>query len=152
VPDLIEDIPKSILTPRLEEEAPHFMHTLMNMELPQVHSRLRLPIVDTHKKKRSEDLSRSALEIFIRDECHFAPGHKIPFAEFFERFHKWVDNDERSRWSKIKVSRELPSHTPSGASTDNKKFVGNLSWEPVTVPKGAIPYTRVDGRLRQEEP
>jgi len=152
VPDLIEDIPKSILTARLEEEAPHFMYTLMNMELPQVHGRLRLPVVDTHKKKRSEDLSRSALEIFLRDECHLAPGHKVLFTEFFERFHRWLDNDEKSRWSKIKVSRELPSDLPSGAGTDNKKFIGNISLEPVTVSKRAIPYICIDGRLRQEEP
>ena len=65
VPDLIEDIPKKTLLPRLEEEAPHFMRTLMDMQLPPVVGRLRLPIVTTNHKQQAEQLSRNELEEFF---------------------------------------------------------------------------------------
>ena len=153
VPDLLkdQDIPKSILTTKLEEEASHFMHTLQNMELPKVQGRLRLPVIDTYKKQQSEDLQRSPLETFIREYTHYVPGEKIPFADFYERFVAWLDSDMRYEWSKIKVSRGLPSDTPSGAANENKRFVGNLSWEPVQQKKNVRPYVAIGGRLRLKD-
>jgi hypothetical protein len=150
VPDLLpeQEIPKSILQKRLEEEAPHFMHTLMNLELPQAQGRLRLPVVNTYKKQRSEEMHRTPLESFIREQCYPAPGQKILFAEFYEKYINWLDPAERYQWSKIKVSRGLPSDTPSGASNDNKRFIGNLSWTPVESSRDTKPYICVNGRLR----
>jgi hypothetical protein len=148
VPDLLKEqqIPKSILQKHLEEESAHFMHTVMNVELPQVHGRMRLPVVDTYKKQRSEDMHRTPLETFIKEQCHPAPGQRILFAEFYERFVKWLDPGERYDWSKIKVSRSLPSDTPCGAGTDNKRFVGNLSWTPAE--QDSKPLICVNGRLK----
>ena len=149
IPDLQPDqeIPKSILMKSLEEEGPHFMHTLKNLELPRVQGRLRLPVINTIKKQQSEDMQRTPLESFVRDQCHPAPGAKILFAEFYEKFIEWLDPEERYQWSKIKVSRGMPSDTPVGASTDNKRFVGNISWTPVEDETGS-PYICVNGRLR----
>jgi hypothetical protein len=49
VPDLLseQEIPRQTLHERLRNEAPHFMYTLMNMELPPVIGRLRLPVIAT---------------------------------------------------------------------------------------------------------
>ena len=35
---------------KLKEEAPHFMYTLLNMQLPPLTGRLRLPVVATPSK------------------------------------------------------------------------------------------------------
>lgn len=153
VPDLLpdEEIPKSILMQRLEEEGPHFMHTLEHFVLPGVQGRLRLPVVDTIKKQQSEDMQRSPLESFIQGECHQVPGERLLFSTFYEAFIEWLDPEERYQWSKIKVSRGMPSDTPVGASTDNKRFVGNLSLTPKQPGPDARLYICVNNRLRTRE-
>jgi len=153
VPDLLDEqeIPKKLLLQKLEDEAPHFMQTLMSFELPQVSTRYRLPLVDTEKRQRSQEMQRSPLETFIAEQCHHAPGEKILFADFFERFIKWIDPAERFEWSKSKASRSLPSDTPSGASGGgNQRYVGNVSWEPCK-DIDATPYICANSRLRLKE-
>ncbi len=153
VPDLLkdQDIPKEVLLKLLEEEAPAFMCTLMNLELPQAQDRLHLPLVDTYKRQRSKDMSRDSLQTFIKEAAHYAPGEKILFAEFYEKFTTWMDPSERFEWTKAKVSRALPSDTPSGASGGkNQRFVGNLSWD---LPKdpNAAPFICAGERLKRRE-
>jgi hypothetical protein len=58
--------------------------------------------------------------------CHAVNGHRVKFAEFYERFAAW----NSGKWSSIKVSRALPAEHPSGRGTDNVVFVGNLSFTP----------------------
>jgi hypothetical protein len=152
VPDLVEEIPKKILLGELEEEAPHFMHTLMDLRLPPVAGRLRIPIVATGHKQEAEQFARNALEEFLAEHCHEVPGVKMAFAEFHEAFQKWLSPDGRHRWSKIKTSRAMPTRFPIGAGSENKKFIGNLAWEkPGTLPADAKRYVRIDGKLRFED-
>jgi len=150
VPDLLDDeeIPKPVLLKLLEEEAPAFMNTLLNVELPQAQNRLHLPVVDTYKRQQSQAMSRTGLQAFIQEQAHYAPGQKIPFVDFYEAFVKWLDPTERFEWSKAKVSRALPTDTPSGASGgNNQRFVGNLSWHEPEDPDGA-PFYSANGRLK----
>jgi hypothetical protein len=71
VKDLIEDqlIPKKTFFGKLDEEAPHFMYTLLNMQLPPILDRLRLPVVNTASKQRAEELNKPALVRFIEECC-----------------------------------------------------------------------------------
>ena len=59
VPDLLPDqeIPKEKLIEKLTEEAPHFMYSLVNIELPEPSGRLRLPIVVTNAKVAAQELN-----------------------------------------------------------------------------------------------
>lgn len=151
VPDLVEEIPKKILLARLEEEAPHFMRTLMDLQLPTLAGRLRIPIVATGHKQEAEQSALDALGDFLAEHCHEVPGSKVLFAEFYEAFHKWLPAETRHQWGKIKTSRAMPTRFPVGAGADNKKFVGNLAWEkPSKVPTDAKRYIRIDGKLRLE--
>ena len=152
VPDLVEEIPKKILLAKLEEESPHFMRTLMDLQMPPVAGRLRLPVVMTNHKQEAEQFARSALEEFLAEHCHEIPGAKVLFAEFHEAFQKWLPAESRHQWGKIKTSRAMPTRFPIGAGTDNKKFIGNLAWEkPGTLPLDAKRYVRIDGKLRLED-
>lgn len=146
-----KEIPKSTLLARLEAEAPHFMYTLLNMELPEVQGRMRLPVVDTYKKQRSADMQRTSLETFLAEQCHFVPGAKILFSEFYQKFSEWLSPEERYQWSKIKVSRSLPSDMPTGAGIDNKRFVGNISWQPPQNTEQSPPYISINGKLQLKE-
>lgn len=146
-----EEIPKKELRQLLVEEAPHFMQTLLSVPLPKAKSRMNLEVVDTYKRQQSQDMARSALEIFIQVRCHYAAGEKIPFSEFYERFIASLDSEDRFEWSKPKVSRGLPSDTPSGASGGrSQRFVGNLSWEPAKN-SDAAPYICINNRLKLKE-
>jgi hypothetical protein len=152
VPDLLpeQEIPKKKLLEKLKEEAPHFMHTLMNTELPPVEGRLRLPVVETANKLRSEEFSRDELEQFIDECCHYAPGEAISFKDFYDKFYEWLPADQRAQWNRIRCARSLPAKYPSWKGTDNKKFIGNLSFEEAKN-KDANPIVVVNGRMLREE-
>jgi hypothetical protein len=143
-----EEIPKEELLERLKEEAPHFMRTLMNVELPTVKNRMSVKVVDTYKRQQSQEFARSPLETFINGVCHYAPGEKILFSEFYDRFTDSLDAEDRYEWSKQKVSKGLPSDTPCGSSGGkSQRYIGNLSWEPAKDPD-AEAYICVNSRLK----
>jgi len=146
-----EEIPKKVLLALLEAEAPHFMRTLLNIELPQVKNRMSVKVVDTYKRQQSQDMARSPLETFINAKCYQAAGEKILFSEFYDKFLLSLDTEDRYEWSKQKVSRSLPSDTPSGASGGRgQRYVGNLSWEPAK-DKDAPAYFCINSRLKLKE-
>jgi hypothetical protein len=142
------EIPRMRLRAALEQEAPHFLRTILDVTLPSVDGRLRLPVVDTYNKARAQELRRNPVEQFIAENCHVVRGEKVLFSEVCERLLAWVTPEERKQWSKQRIGRELPQDHPSGVHTDNKKFVGNLSWEPKQPEPNARPWIVVNGRLR----
>jgi hypothetical protein len=150
VPPLPTDIeiPRMQLRAYLEQEAPHFLRTIMDITLPSVEGRLRLPVIDTHNKFRAQELKRHPLEQFILENCHAVIGEKILFSEFCDRFLEWITPEERSKWNKHKIARELPQNYPSGVHTENKKYIGNLSWEPKQPEPNARPWIVINGRLK----
>lgn len=75
-------------------------------------------------------MSTRKVNQFIREQCYFAQGSMIPFAEFYERFRASLSPAARLEWTRIKVSRCLPSNHSTGSFTGNKKFLPNLSWHP----------------------
>ena len=148
VPPLLDNlVPRDDMRDYLKAEAPHFLWTLLNTRLPPPESRLRLPIIETDKKVRAQNLNRSALEEFIADHAHPVAGARILFAEFYERFCNWLSPDDRDHWDKRRVVKELPHQFPYGSHSANSKWIGNISWEANTPQEKA--WTVHDGRLRQ---
>lgn len=150
VPPLKKEIPKSVLLQRLTDEAPAFLRTMLDLPLPPIKGRLRLPIVSTHHKMRSEEFSRSPLESFIKECTYPVAGEMVLFSEFYDKFVEWLQPEERYLWSRVKVSRALPVDHPSGAYTGNKKFIANLSWEPKKADPDTPKWIVVNGRLVKE--
>jgi hypothetical protein len=130
-----KEIPKPELLMLLENEAPHFLHTLMHLELPPMIGRLRLPVVTTASKREAEEANQSPLEKFIQQCCDRTPERHTLFAEFYERFYQWLDPEEKDAWSKKRASNELPVRHQSFAGKDNKRFVANLTLKPAEEPK-----------------
>jgi len=62
---------------------------------------------------------------FISKHCHHAPGELMLFGEFYDRYQESGGN-----LSKRQVVDLLPPKYPFGRYTNNRRFVGNLSWEP----------------------
>ncbi len=144
--DLLSMIPKRQLHIQLEQEAPAFLYDVLNLELPPTDDRLNIPVVDTNIKLETAKSNRTALEVFLDEEIHHVPGHRILYAELFNKFQEWCDPNEIHQWSKIKFGRELPSKYPKGRASDSGSqfYIGNMSFTPG---KAATPYVVHKGSL-----
>lgn len=124
-----ELIPKKVLIPLLEKEAPDFLAAVMSLELPPSHDRLNLPVIETEDKALAMEVNKTPLEQFIDEQCFLIDGECILFSEFYDKFIKWLDPNERDFWTKIRLSRMLPSTVTQGRSvSNNQKMVGNISF------------------------
>lgn len=125
-------IPKRILIPKLEKEAPDFLKHILTLEIPESQDRLNVPCIRTEEKEIAEAANQTLLEVFIKDHCHHRTGHAIKYSEFYDRFAQWLDSAERVHWKQIRVGRELPPKHPKGRMLKHggQFYVGNISWEP----------------------
>lgn len=124
------EIPKRQMLRLLEEEASHFLRTLIDMILPPATSRLRIPIVETDHKQRIQDLTKSSLDTFLELNVEYDEHCMILFAEFFDRFLTWLPSEELSKWSRAYVSRCLPTKFKTSTRTSNKTYVMHAKWTP----------------------
>ncbi len=91
VPDDVpkdDKIPKKMLLKNLEDEAPHFMYTIMHMELPPLVDRLRLPALETADKERLV-ADNSPLGIFVQECCVFGPKYKVLKSDLMDACVEW---------------------------------------------------------------
>ena len=146
VPPLEVTVPRKEMEVLLLQEAPHFLRTLLDATLPKVEGRLGLPIIETHNKARAQEQRRTPVEQFIAEQCQKTAVVLITFRDFYDRFLDWLPEEERGEWSKPKVTRSLPAGFPAGVHTENKKYVGNLTWEQES-PNG-FTWVAVNGRLK----
>jgi len=136
------EIPKAVLFDKLKDEASDFMRTLLDLPLVGYISRLRLPVIETTTKARAQDKHIPPLERFLQEQCFYVPGERVLFAEFYERFAEWIAPET---CSKQRVVRDLPSEYPTGTRDGNKKYIGNLAWEPK---EPSRPWIAEEGKLR----
>ena len=130
----------------LTAEAPHYLHTLLNIPLPEPDGRLRIPVIETGNKARVQDNRRPLLEQFIDEHCYACPGGKVRFRDLYDRFVEWIGPEERGKWTRRRVLQELK--LPHGVHAENVKWVGNISWDETT-PEDSRPWVTENGRLRQ---
>jgi phage/plasmid-associated DNA primase len=125
-----QKIAKPKLEPLLDREAPHFLYTLMHLELPPMLDRLRLPVVATASKQAAQEDNQTALERFIAQSCEKTPDQHTLLGDFYERFQESLDASEKPAWSKIRVGKELPVEHQRIAGHANVKYVSNLTLKP----------------------
>lgn len=123
------EIPKDVLLDKLRSEAPAFMATLLDLNVPHAHGRLRLPMVVTEGKRRMEDLGVSPLSRFLEENVRCVAGAEIPFAEFCERIDKTLDNEERIYWTPRRISGSLPREYSTRRGAQGKRFLVNAEWK-----------------------
>ena len=131
VPALLGDeIPKSVLKRKLEKEAPHFMATLMALEIPPVEGRLRIPYVTTSSKTHMEQQNLNSLRRYIEENTYNINGAAIKFADFYAKFQNWLPEEERGYWTNRRVTRSLPMTYPTGQATGGgDTHIGNIAWD-----------------------
>lgn len=129
--DPLDQIPKKLLLPMLQKEAPDFLAALLSIALPPSNDRLNIPVVATDEKNFIEQISMSPMEKFMAENIQYVDGNMIKFSDFYDRFALFLDPDELRVWNKIKMGRELPPQVAKGRSrTHNAQmFLGNIAWK-----------------------
>jgi hypothetical protein len=124
------EVPQAVLNQRLELEAPHFMRTLVDLELPEPEGRLRVPYITTAGKARYEEFQKTALDVFLEERCTYWPGKVLKLSEFYAQFHKACSIDDPrgpGYWTARRISMELPEKYPTGRLGQETGFyMGNL--------------------------
>ena len=131
--DPTEIIPKNELEKRLALEAPDFLRTLMDLEIPPTDSRLNIPMIQTDEKRIAEEHNMNLVQVFITEQCFQAPGESVSLAEFFDRLQDWLDDNEKHKYGKRTLQKYLPPNNFKGKSTKyaSEVRIANLSFEPV---------------------
>lgn len=120
-------IPKENLIKFLKDEASDFLAEILALELPSSNDRLNIPPVETEEKRVAMRVNRNALQVFLQESCHYVPGATTTVKEFYETFIMNLEPTEISRWTKIRIGKEMPSEYPKGRLKDATWAYGNLS-------------------------
>lgn len=150
VPALSSVVPKSRLMDQLYDEAPAFLHTVLNFKLGDPIDRLRLPVIITGEKQVQEEANRTVLQEFIDERLKPVEGAVIPFEEFYDTFLTTVPDHEKKYWSTKRVAISIPDSIPRGKMGQmNVTHLGNVSWHETTRPTTKL--VRINGRLTPED-
>ena len=123
-----EEIPKHRLMERLVDEAPHFLYTIMHLELPPTNERLRIPVVETALKEDQAMANRDELTVFLQDVCHYVEGWATQITPFYEAFFNQLPLERHQYWNQRVIKRKLPMKHPTGRYTGaGQVYVGNIS-------------------------
>lgn len=122
-----ELIPKRILFERLEKEAPYFLAELLRMEIPPSNDRLNVPIINTREKIALQTVNETLLQTFLREAVHHVPGEVVSVDDMWKAFFRWLDEDDKDKWSKIKMGKDMPAKYPKGRWNGPNWYYGNCS-------------------------
>jgi hypothetical protein len=149
VEDLLEEIPKDKLLDLLRDEAPHFMRTLIDFEIPEAAGRLMLPIIETQGKLEAADNNIDEMTRFIEENCYEIPGAAVKFVEFKEKFLESLEEFQRGDWKERLIRNQVSERFPVGRGrTINQVIIGNLSFKPNTKP--GDPYVKTGNLISKE--
>jgi len=141
VPCLEEEIPRDRLHELLKQEAPNFMRTLLDYEVPDPSGRLMLPIIETQGKIDAADSNRNELEKFIEEHCYEVPGHAIKLATLKDKLHATLEEYQRGDWGLGYIKTVMNEKYLIGRSPRlNQTIVGNLTFNKDAVP--CEPYVK----------
>jgi phage/plasmid-associated DNA primase len=145
-----EDIPKDLLFDKIREEAPAFLRTLLDMDIPEPIGRLRLPIIETRGKKELMASNKDMLETFLDERCFNIPGSRMKFTDFKKEFYSDMDDINKSIFTEQVVRRRLSEKGfPIGRSDGNVTCIGNLTFNEKEKP-GAL-FVQQGKKLAREE-
>ena len=145
-----EDIPKDLLFEKLREEAPAFLRTLLDMDIPEPRGRLRLPIIETRGKKELMDSNKDLFESFLEERCYQIPGSRMKFTDFKKAFYEDMDDVNKSIYTEQAIRKRLSNlGFPIGRSVGNVTCIGNLTFNDKD--KAGAPFVSGGKRLVRED-
>ena len=149
VPSLEEEIPKERLLELLTKEAPAFMRTIVDMDIPEAIGRLMVPVIETRGKAEAVIGNMDPFERFLDDRCFRIPGGCIKLSEFKEKFWKDIEQVQRDEYGIIAIKNRLSElDIVVGRLKANSDYIGNLSF---TECEPGVPFVLQGNRLVREE-
>jgi hypothetical protein len=106
VPKLEKEIAKPELLIMLKEEASQFMRTLLDMPLPPMIGRLRIPVVETEDKKRFMEES-TPISRFLREKCVISREFWCEKCVLREAYKTWCRENELDEIDAVQFGKEL---------------------------------------------
>lgn len=123
------EIPKDDLMEILRAEAPAFLYTILNQDIPPAPGRLAVPPLETAAKDQQVRANMTPLQEFIEEQTTPAPGKAIIWSEFYERFMSWLKPSDHQYWPPAATSRKFPADFPKGKlGGAGAIHIGNLAW------------------------
>lgn len=146
--DPLEMIPKRQLLDALHDEAPDFLRSILDLELPPTPSRLNIPVIKTVEKAILMEQNQSPTEMFLENNTFRIPGAVVDVEEFFQAFLATLDPIERNKYKKSDLIKILPMGQKVGKSTRHgaRRVVSNTSLRANESPTEEL--FLVDGWLR----
>ena len=138
VPVIGDEIGKDELRELMMEEGPHIMRTLMELPLPKLSSRMRVPVIETDTKTEAMADHRNALEDYVHSKCSKVPGECVLFKDFCEAFTETLDRQEKTQWTKHNIKQCLSVRFPIGKWTKNSRYIGNIVMGDPVVADGSV--------------
>ena len=149
VPCLEEEIPRDKLHSLLKQEAPHFMRTLLDYDVPEASGRLMLPVIETAGKAEAADSNRNELEQFVEENCFEVPGHAIKLSDLKDKFHATLEDYQIQDWRLGYIKNVMSESYLVGRSPKlNQTIVGNLTFNKDAQP--CAPYVKSGSNIMKE--
>ena len=143
-----KDIPKDFLFVKLREEAPAFLRTIMDWDIPKPTGRLLLPVIETIGKKELMEMNTDPLDSFIAG-CYKTPGAFVTFKDFKDAFTATLDPVQAAQYTTTNIKRKLIGQGfIVGRGKGNVNIVGNCSFEPCNP---GSPLVLVGSRVTREK-
>lgn len=121
-------IPKDDFLKMLDKEAPDFLRSILDLELPAPVSRLNIPVITTEEKKNIEKSNRSPVVAFLEENYYYFPGKLVHYGQLYDHFRSQLEPNEVGNWNKVKFGKSLPRQFPKGKPTGSVDYmIGNIS-------------------------
>lgn len=132
VPRLIDPIPKSIMSAKVEEEAAYIIRNLLTTQIPPAIERMRVPHLNTVAKMEIGESSMSDIQRFATKFLTPCPGNLIEFTVFQDKFEAFSKEKNLPNVGKNAISSELRKMDDflivGKKGRDNKVYIGNVKF------------------------
>ncbi len=149
VPALENPMPKAQMEKKLAEEAPRFLATLMNTQLPPPVSRLRVPALSTPTKRNMEGNAMTPLMAWLRDGVFAKCGHCVKLSDLYAKFKSDQERHNKTVPSEFAVGLEIMNRSDRYeiGQRGAEQYLLNYSFDEKAKPKKKALSTNSSGRF-----
>jgi hypothetical protein len=131
-------IPKKALARKLVEEAPFFLRTILTIDLPESHTRLRVPMLASEHKRDLEEMHQTPFESFTNEVLIPCEGQSVKFSDFYAKYKEFcaARSEEPAKKSHvIQLIRNRADKWVLGYGTGKQNRIANMTMDRNAKPK-----------------
>jgi hypothetical protein len=134
-------IPKAFMEKKLREEAPYFLRTLLTINIPESHDRLRVPMLASQDKADLESMNQTPWESFAEEILIPCDGERVKFTDFYAKYqqHCTLSNipHEKSK-SLLQLLRNRGDKYVVGIGKGKQAYIANVTLDKNATPSVAL--------------